>query len=97
MELGSGYWGYRIEDASCKHLIVLICALVVRVNTHLDVRGEFLYSEMSIFTEQVVGLGDHLDFSVGSGDGSPSGPVAPLGETCRDLEDFSGGAIKLVE
>ena len=47
--------------------------------------------------EEVVGLGAQLDFSDGYGFGSPSGIVAPLGETCRDLEDFSSGVIKIVE
>ena len=47
--------------------------------------------------EQVVGLEAHLDFSDRYGVGSPSGLVAPLGDTFRDLEDFSGGVIKLVE
>ena len=97
MELGSGYWGYIIKDASCENLIVLICALVVSVNIHLDVRGEFFNRELSIFTEQVVGLGDHLEFSDGYGAGSLSGIFAPLGETCRDVEEFYGGVIRLVD
>ena len=60
-------------------------------------RSELFDCELSIFTEQVVGLGSHLDFSDGSAAGSPSGLVAHLSDTCRDLEDFSGGVIKHVE
>ena len=97
MELGYGSWGYINEDASRKHLRVMLFALVVSVKIHLDVRGEFFNCELSIFTLQVVGLEAHLDFSDVSGAGYPSGLVALLGETCCDLEDFSGGAIKLIE
>ena len=69
--------------------------LVVSVNIHLDVCGEFFDREMSIFTEQVVGLRAHHDFSDGSGAGSPSGLVAPLGETFSNLEDLPSSVIKL--
>ena len=47
--------------------------------------------------EEVVGLGAQLDFSDGYGFGSPSVIVAPLGETCRDVEEFYGGVIRLVD
>ena len=67
------------------------------INIHLDVRSEFFDHELSIFKEQAVGLGDHLDFGDGSGAGSPSGLVAPLRKTCHDLEDLAGGVVKLVE
>ena len=97
MELGSGSCGYRSEDASREHLIVLLCALVSSVNIHLDVHGELFNRELSIFTEQVVVIGVHLDFSDGSSSGSPSGLVTPLCETCRDIEEFSGGVVKIVE
>ena len=97
MELGSGSWVYKSEDESCKHLRVLLYELVVSVNINLDVRGEFFGRELSILTEQVVGTEDHLEFSDGSGSGSPSILVVPLGDNCRDLKEFSGGVIKLVE
>ena len=97
MDLGSGSWGYRSKDASCKHLRVLLCALVVIVNIYLDVRGKFFDRELSIFTEQVLGLKAHLDFSDRSGAGSPSVFFAPLGETCRGIEDFYGAVVKLFE
>ena len=97
MELDSSSCGYRGEDASREHLRVLLCTLVVSVNIHLDVCSEFFDRELCIFAEQVVGLGAHRDFSDGSTAGSPSGLVAPLGETRCDLEDFSSSAIKLIE
>ena len=56
MELRSGSWGYRSEDASRESLIVLLCALVPSVNIHRDVHGEFFDHELSIFMEQVVGF-----------------------------------------
>ena len=71
--------------------------IVFSVNIHLDVRSEFFDCELSIFMEQVVGFGDHLDFSDGSGVRSPFGIVTHLCETCRDIEEFSGGVVKLVE
>ena len=52
-------------------------------------RSELFDRELSIFTEHVVGLEDHLDFSDGSDSGYPSELVAPLGETYRDIEEFS--------
>ena len=97
MELGSGSCGYIGEDSSREHLRVLLCALVVSVNIHLDVCGEFFYRELSIFVEQVVGLGDHSDFSDGFTAGSPFGLVAPLGDNRCDIEDFSSSVIKLID
>ena len=97
MELVSGSCGYRSKDASRENLRVLHCALVVSFNIQLVVCSEFFDHELSIFTEQVVGLGAHLDCSYGYGAGSPSLIIAPLGETCRVPEAFSGGVVKLVE
>ena len=65
MEIGSVTCRHICEDASCKHLRVLLCALVVSVNIHLDVCGELFHRELSIFLEQVVGLGAHSGFSDG--------------------------------
>ena len=96
VELGSGSCRHRCEDASCRHIIFLICALVVSINIHLDVCGEFFDLELFIITEQVVGLRAHRDFSDGSGAKSPSRLVAPLGETCSNLEDLSSSVIKLI-
>ena len=96
MELGSGYCGYRGNDSSRDHLRVMLCALVVSVNIHLDVYGELFDRELSILAEQIVGLGSHRDFSDGSAAGSPYRLVAPLGETCCNLEDFSSSVIKFI-
>ena len=74
----------------------MLFALVVSVNIQLDVCGELFDRELSIFTEQIVVLEAHLDFSDGSSAGYPSGLVAPLSETCRDLEEFSVGVVELI-
>ena len=97
MGLGSGSWGYRSEDASYKHLRVLICALVASINIHLNVCGELFNRDLCMFTEMVVGLEAQLDFSDLSSAGSPSALVAPLSDTCSDIEDFSSGVVELVE
>ena len=97
VELGSGSCGYRYEYASREHLIVMLCVLVVSVNIHFDVCSEFLGRELSIFAEQVVGLGAHREFSDGSASGSPSGLVTPLVETRCGLGEFSSSVIKLIE
>ena len=67
MDLGSGFCGYRSKDASCECLRVLLCALVISVKIHLDVRGELFDHGLSILTEHVLGLGAPLDFSDESG------------------------------
>ena len=97
MDLSSSSWGYRSEDASREHFRVMICALFVRINIHVGVRGESFNHELSIFTEQIVGLGAHLDFSDGSSAGSPSGLVPPTSETCCSLKDLSSDVVKLIE
>ena len=97
MDIGSISYGYRCKDSFCEHLRVFLCALDFPINIHIDVRGEFFDREMSIFTEQVVGIGAHLDLCDLSGAGYPSGLIDPLGKARRDLEDLASSVVKLGE